>query len=126
MSSTPLVSPAMLDAVRAVGERGLQTEVSIMTRSFVEGTNGDPDTEEFVTTTTTYGWIRQNDRGPVIHDGGGGVAVSIGRYRIHLPWDVELEEGDLIGADGEIWIANEVNRENSLRVYTTVIARKRE
>jgi hypothetical protein len=117
----------MLAAVRAVGATGLETDISILTRSIIEGTNGNEDYEAWVETSTVKGWIKQNDRGPVLHlDENNGVVVSIGRYRIHLPPDTNVDEGDMLGLDGEMFIANEVNSENTYRVFTTVIARKRD
>jgi hypothetical protein len=117
----------MLAAVRAVGATGLETELSILTRSIIEGTNGNEDYEAWVQTDTVLGWIKQNDRGPVLHlDDSAGAVASIGRYRIHLPIGTIIDEGDMLGLDGEVFIANEVNSENTYRVFVTVIARKRD
>lgn len=122
-----LVTPDMLAAVRAVGATGLETEMTILTRSIIEGANGNEDYEAWVTTSTVMGWVKQNDRGPVLHlDEHNGVIASIGRYRIHFEPDVDIDEGDMIGLNGEVFMANEVNNENSYRVFTTVIARKRD
>ena len=122
-----LVTPDMLAAVRAVGATGLETDISILTRSIIEGTNGNEDYEAWVETDVVKGWIKQNDRGPVLHlDENNGVIASIGRYRIHLPVNATVAEGDMLGLDGEVFIANEVNSENTYRVFTTVIARKRD
>ena len=124
---TSLVTPDMLRAVRKVGATGLQTEISIMTRTIVEGTDGDEDYETWATTDTVLGWIRQNDRGPVLHvEDHLAQVASIGRYRIHLPPDAVVDEGDMLGVNGDIYIANEVSSENTYRVFTTVIARKRD
>lgn len=122
-----LVTPEMLSAVRAIGETGLQSEVSILRRAIVEGDDGDEDHEVWATTDVVKAWIRQDDRGPVLHVGDmSAVVSSIGRYRIHMEHTVEIDEGDMIGVDGEIFIANEVNNENTIRVFTTVIGRKRD
>lgn len=122
-----LVSNDILTAVRAVGATGLETEMTILTRSIIEGTNGNEDYEAWVETSTVMGWVRQNDRGPVLHlDEHNGVIASIGRYRIHFDPDVVIDEGDMIGLNGELFMANEVNNENTYRIYTTVIARKRD
>jgi hypothetical protein len=117
----------MLAAVRAVGATGLETDISILTRSIIEGTNGNEDYEAWVETSTVKGWVKQNDRGPVLHlDENNGVIGSVGRYRIHFPPDTVIDEGDMLGLSGEVFIANEVNSENTYRVFTTVIARKRD
>lgn len=123
-----LVTPQMMRAVRDIGEQGLNTEVSILTRSILEGTGGDEDVEVWATTATVMAWVKEDDRGsPTIHIGDHtGVIGVIGRYRIHLPWDAVVQEGDMIGLDGEVFMVNTVNNANTLRVFTTVIARKRD
>jgi hypothetical protein len=124
---TKLVTDAMMTRLRDVAETGLQTEVSILNRSIIEGTNGNEDYEAWVTTTTTNAWIFQNDRGPILHlDENNGVISSIGRYRINLPYDTVIEEGDMIGLNGEMFIANEVGNEETYKVFLNVIARKRD
>lgn len=122
-----LLTPSMMKAVRTVGETGLDTEVTILTRSIVEGADGNEDYEAWVTTDTVKAWIFQNDRGPVLHvDENNGVVVSIGRYRIQVPYDTVVEEGDMIGLDGEMFMANEVSNENTYNVFLNIIARKRD
>jgi hypothetical protein len=41
---TKLVTDAMMTRLRDVAETGLQTEVSILNRSIIEGTNGNEET----------------------------------------------------------------------------------
>lgn len=122
-----LVTDSMMRAVRAVGETGLQTELSILTRTIIEGTNGNEDYETWATTDTVKAWVMQNDRGPVLHlDEHNGVIASIGRYRVQVPYDTVVEEGDMLGLNGEVFIANEVSNENTYNVFLTIIARKRD
>ena len=122
-----LVSPAMMRAVRSVGETGLQTDLTILTRSIIEGTNGNEDYETWATTDTVKAWIMQNDRGPILHlDENSGHITSVGRYRIQVPYDTVVEEGDMLGWDGEVFMANEVTNEDTYNVFLTIIARKRD
>lgn len=122
-----LVSPGMMRAVRKVGETGLVTELTILTRTILAGTNGNEDTEEWAATATVKAWIMQNDRGPILHfDERSGAITSIGRYRIQVPYDTVVEEGDMLGWNGEVFMANEVTNEDSYNVFLTIIARKRE
>jgi hypothetical protein len=124
---TKLVSDAQMARLRDVAETGLQSDVSILNRTIIEGTNGNEDYEAWVTTATTKAWIFQNDRGPILHlDENNGVISSIGRYRINLPYDTVIEEGDMIGLNGEMFIANEVANEETYKVFLNVIARKRD
>ena len=122
-----LVSPAVMRAVRTVGDTGLQTELTILTRSIIEGTNGNEDYEAWATTDTVKAWVMQNDRGPILHfDASSGAITSIGRYRIQVPYDTVVEEGDMLGLNGDVFMANEVSNENTYNVFLTIIARKRE
>ena len=120
-----LVTPEMLAAVRAVGQSGLTTTVTIMRHSLIAGTDGDDDSEQWVDYGEYKAWIKQNDRGPVLHEDVGAMA-SIGRYRIHFKDTVELHEGDMIVDGSEEYIVNATNRGATYRVFTTAVARKRD
>ena len=120
-----LVTDAMLTAVREVGQSGLITTVTIMRREIVAGTDGYDDSEQWVDYGDYQAWIKQNDRGPVLHADSGSMA-SIGRYRIHFKDTVELLEGDLIVDGDEEYVINATNRGTTLRVFATAIARKRD
>lgn len=120
-----LVTPEMLAAVRAVGQSGLTTTVTIMRRSLIAGTGGDDDYEAWVDVGDYKAWIKQNDRGPVLHEDAGSMA-SIGRYRIHFKDTVDLYEGDMIVDGDEEYIVNATNRGSTYRVFSTAIARKRD
>lgn len=121
----PLVTDAMMRAVREVGHTGLITTVTLMRRELVEGTGGDDDSEQWVDQGEYKAWIKQNDRGPVLHEDSGAMA-SIGRYRIHFEDTVELYEGDLIVDGSDEYVINATNRGSSLQVFSTAIARKRD
>ena len=120
-----LVTDAMLSAVRAVGQSGLVTTVTVMRREIVAGTDGYDDSEQWVDYGDYQAWIKQNDRGPVLHADSGAMA-SIGRYRIHFKDTVLLQEGDMIVDGDEEYVINATNRGTTLRVFSTAIARKRD
>lgn len=120
-----LVTDAMLEAVREVGQSGLTTTVTIMRREIVAGTDGYDDSEQWVDHGDYQAWIKQNDRGPVLHADAGSMA-SIGRYRIHFKDTVTLLEGDMIVDGDEEYVINATNRGTTLRVFATAIARKRD
>ena len=120
-----LVTDAMLNAVREVGQSGLITTVTIMRHEIVAGTGGYDDSEQWVDYGDYEAWIKQNDRGPVLHADAGGMA-TVGRYRIHFKDTVELVEGDMIVDGDEEYIINATNRGTTLRVFSTAIARKRD
>lgn len=121
----PLVTDAMLKAVRDVGHTGLITTVTLMRHEAVAGTDGYDDSEQWVDYGDYKAWIKQNDRGPVLHEDSGAMA-SIGRYRIHFEDTVEIYEGDMIVDGAEEYIINATNRGSSLQVFSTAIARKRD
>jgi len=120
-----LVTDAMLEAVRAVGHQGLETTVTLMRRQLVEGVGGYDDSEQWVDYGDYPAWVRQNDRGPVLHEDSGAMA-SIGRYRIHFKQTVDIYEGDMIVDGVEEYIINATNRGATYQVYSTAIARKRD
>jgi hypothetical protein len=121
-----LVTDAMMQAVRDIGHQGLETTVTIMRRSVIPGTEGYDDKEEWVDVGDFIAWVRQNDRGPVLHDDNSGSMASVGRYRIHFKQTVELYEGDLIVDGAEQYVVNATNRGETYRVFSTATARKRD
>jgi hypothetical protein len=121
----PLVTEAMMKAVRDVGHTGLITTVTLMRKELIAGTDGYDDSEQWVDYGEYPAWIKQNDRGPVLHEDSGAMA-SIGRYRIHFKDTVVLQEGDMIVDGSEEYVINATNRGSSLQVFSTAIARKRD
>lgn len=120
-----LVNDAMLKAVRDVGHSGLVSTVTVLRHYLIEGTGGDDDYEAWVDIGEYRAWVKQNDRGPVLHDDTGGMA-SIGRYRIHFRNTVDIYEGDLIVDGADEYVVNATNRGSTYRVFTTAIARKKD
>lgn len=118
-----LVTPAMLKAARDIGETGLQTDGTVLRRIIVEGEDGADDYEAWATVDTYKCWVRMTND-PVLHDDGRGLVSSIGRYRIHFEHTVSIEEGDEIVVGGETFLVNDVNNEDTYRVFTTATARK--
>lgn len=115
----------MLAAVRKVGETGLQTDIDLLVRTIIEGVDGDPDMEVYAFEDTYKGWIRDDSRGPEVIENLGLASVTP-RFRIHLDSDVVVHEGDLLASGGEVFVANTVNTDDTIRVFTTVMARKRD
>lgn len=117
-----LVTPAMLDAVRKVGAAGLQTDVTILRRSLVEQAEGDDDEEVWAVVGTYKGWVRM-DNNPRFEPDSGRI-VSSGNFRIHLDPSVSVDEGDLARVDGQDYLVNDVNTDDTYRVFTTLMARR--
>ncbi len=120
---TQLVTATMLKAVRDVGETGLQTDAIVMRRIFISGEDGEDDHEEWAYVGTYKSWIRMTND-PVLHDDGRGRVASIGRFRIHFAHTTSIDEGDQVITMGETYLVNDVNNEDTYRVFTTATARK--
>lgn len=125
-----LVSDAMLKSVRKVGERNLQTRFTHLVRSIEENDYGDSD-EIWVDSGDVMGWIRQvNDPAITVQ---AGVAGATGIYRLHLPAAYHVEEGDMFiewieseeYAEPQTYMVQNVNTEDTIRVFTTCDVRKR-
>lgn len=124
MSSTfgdPLVTPAMLETLRGFAYKGLQTEVHVLRRLPVASNPYGDDTEAWVETTTTFGWIRQmND--PYIREGSG-IASITGIFRLELPVDTEVVPGDMVGVEGQTYMVENTNVEDTLKVFLEAYVR---
>lgn len=126
---TKLVSDALLEVVRDVGESAMpsETTMTVLRRTIIEGTGGEDDVETWATVGTYRAWVRNDDRGPLLYDEGTGAMLSVGRYRIHFQHTVELVVSDiLVDPTGAEFIVHQTNEEATYRVFTTATARKKE
>lgn len=123
--SQPLISPGLIQKMRLIANRGLQTPVTLLTRLPVaENPYGD-DTEAWVTVGDYMGWMR-NTNTARLEDITGNVVGTIGVFRLHLKAEVEMFPGDMIVADGKEFVVQDVNKENTYRVFTTATLRRRD
>lgn len=116
----PLVSDSQLAALRSVAYKGLETEVSILRATQIENAYGSE--EEWVTLSTTMGWIREMSVSPA------GREISFvgttGLFRLDLEVDTDIEPGDRVGIDGVIFSVNDTNSDNTIRIFAKAIMRR--
>ncbi len=122
-----LVTPAMLAMARKIGEKGLETTVTLLVRSIEENDYGD-SSEVWADAGDHMGWLRMMNQ-PVIN-AHGGLVSAVGVFRLHLKSDVEADEGDKVivldtfGDLSDEFIVQDVNTEDTNRVFTTLLLRK--
>jgi hypothetical protein len=124
--STPLISSNLLKSLRKVANRGLQTEVTLMQRQAVEENPYGDDTEEWVTMGEFMGWMKGLSTMRARITGADDVVGSVGVFRLHLESKVVINTGDMVVADGLEYTVQDANLENTYRVYTTAILRRRQ
>jgi len=124
--TSPLVSQGTLDALRAVGNRGLVTDVKICTREQVEDQYGGdhhhhwPDTGVVV-----KGWLLMTNN-PAI-DSRNGISTSFGVYRLNLPATLtNIDVGDQVEINGLRYTVNDTNTDDTYRAFTTCLVRRLE
>jgi hypothetical protein len=118
----PLVSATQLSQLRAVAYQGLDTEVTIERPTQVETDFGSE--EQFAPVATTLAWVREMSTSPPGNMLG--VVATTGLFRIHMRHDVGVQPHDriTINGDGVQLTVTDVNSDNTIRIYTTVIARR--
>jgi hypothetical protein len=122
--TAPLISPGLIKKMRTIANRGLQTNVVVMRRMAVEeGLYGD-DVEQWVTLNEYKGWMKMTNIPRL--DNVGGVIGAIGVYRLHLEASVEVRAADLVIMDGDEFVVQDDNHEDTYRVFTTATLRRRQ
>ena len=121
-TTNPLITPSMLKVVRNAGKRMLTQTFTHLVRTTVANDYGDGE-EAFVDAGDYSGWIRMMNQ-PDLRSGEGLVS-AVGSFRLHLEHTVNLEEGDLVAdASGNLYTVNDVNTEDTVKVYTTAMVQK--
>jgi hypothetical protein len=122
--TVPLVSPNLIKRMRKIANRGLQTEVTVLSMLPVaENPYGD-DTVDWVTLGEYMGWVRGVNTARL--QDVGDVVGSVGVFRLHLKAEVEVEAGDMVVIDDSEYIVQDSNLENTYRVFTTATLRRRQ
>lgn len=117
----PLVTEEMLDTLRTFAYPGLQTPVAILRRQAVTANPYGDDTEDWVEVSDTFGWFRQmND--PYIA-AANGVAAITGIFRLELPVGTDVAPGDMVGVEGQTYMVENTNVEDTLQVFLEVYVR---
>lgn len=120
--TNPLVTPAMLKRVRTLGARMLTDTFTHLARTIDDNAYGD-SVEVFVDMGDYKGWIRQMNS-PDLGDGVGLISGT-GIHRLELEPTAFIHEGDMVAdTKGNLYVVNNANTEDTIRVYTTVIGQK--
>lgn len=120
-----LISPGLITRLRKIANRGLQTTVTHLQRQAVEENPYGDDTETWVTMGDYVGWLRQ----PTLNEmraTAGDLISSVGTYRLHLRSEVEVAIGDMFAINDELFTVQDTNKENTYRVFTTCLLRRRQ
>lgn len=116
----PLVSATQLSQLRAVAYKGLDTEITIERPTQTETDFGS--TEEFAPVETTLAWIREMSTsapGSMV-----GLTATTEVFRIHVRHDVDIQPHDRITAGSSQYTVTGVNTDNTIRIFTTALARR--
>lgn len=122
--SQPLISPGLVKRLRKVANRGLQTDITLLTRLPVEENPYGTDTVEWVTVGDYKAWIRGVNTARM-EDVGGAIG-TVGVFRLHLKAEVVVNPGDMIVMNDDEYHVQDSNMENTYRVFTTATLRRRQ
>lgn len=108
-----------------MANRGLQTTITLYRRRPPQENPYGTDEESWETEgTTMLAWVREMGTSQIREYNG--MAAEIGDYRIHMDAEVECLTGDRIVMNGETYEVQDTNTQNTYRVFTTAIARRRQ
>ena len=121
---TQLVSPQLLNELRKVGNTGLQGEITLLRRMPVQENPYGDDTESWVTMGEFPAWLRGIGTAR-LQDTTGNVVAATGVFRLHLKAEVEVRIGDMVVFEDQEFEVNDSNLENTHRVFSTAIIRRK-
>lgn len=117
-----LVTTSELEALREVVELGMQTTISILREESIPVEDGD-DQQVWATEEITKGWIFEPpafSRGNVI----GGVQGEVHEFRLFAPMGTDIQVGDRIGVEGQIFNVTDTNDTNTYQTELRASLRK--
>jgi len=117
-----LVTPGMLAALRTVAYQGLQSSATISRATQVETDFGSAESWSQVATGVPC-WVRGVSIPNVVTD----VAyreAAVGTFRIHFEQGVDVRPADKLTIDGRDFEVIDLNVENTIQIFTTVMAKK--
>lgn len=123
---TSLISQGTLNTLRAIGNRGLVTDVTICTRTEVtDAYGGDHHHHWPATGESVKGWLLMTNN-PASNTRNG-ISTSVGVYRLNLPATVtNIDVGDQVEIGGLRYTVNDINSDDTYRAFTTCILRRLE
>lgn len=119
-----LISETQLEALRSVVVSGLVTDVTILTRSTADNPYTDEGTETFTPTVTVKGWLREVPAGTI--DVVSGIVSTPGTYRLFLPLDTDIDNGDRVKIGEHTYVVQDTNQESTYKVTLRVVLNRAE
>ena len=116
----PLVSPSQLNALRKVIATGLVTDVTVINIGQADSPYSDDEMvqEPEAQRQTVKGWLREVPAGTI--DVVSGVMANTGMYRLFLPLDTRIDNGDRVVVNGEEFIVQDTNQDSTYKVTLRV------
>lgn len=109
-----LISDSQLNSLRSVAELGMQTDVTILRLERTDDPFGDDSHQAWTETVTVRGWVRGAVAGD-IRRAGGMTGVAQG-YRLFVPTDTDVRNGDRVRIKGQDFTVQDTNIESTYRV----------
>jgi hypothetical protein len=117
-----LVTPGMLATARALGNRGLTSLAEI--RRATDDQTDFGSKEAFSTVATDVPcWVRSTAVQSNLTEVANRIA-EVGTFRIHFEAETDVRLNDQLVVDGATFSVIDVNAENTIKVFTTVMAKK--
>jgi hypothetical protein len=119
-----LLSPAQLGALQKIALSGMKTPVTIQRKTMTDSAYGDAEEVSYVTVTTATGWFYSTPTPVATIDGGS--VVTVNTYRLFLPVDTNVQDGDQILVDDARYVVTDTTKESTWKALLACSLRKRE
>jgi len=118
----PFVTDSQLSALRSVAYRGLDSVATIQRQAQVETAFGS----EAQWSTVASGvpcWIRAMGLAANITDASYREVV-VGSFRVHFAVGTDVTHGDKLTIEGETFEVVDINKENTIQIFRTAVAKR--
>jgi hypothetical protein len=121
-----LIGQGTLNTIRAIGNRGLVTDVLICNRVQVTDQYGGDHHHHWPESgVVVKGWLLMTNNPSI--DSRNGISTSYGVYRLNLPASLtNIDVGDQVEINGLRYTVNDTNSDDTYRAFTTCIVRRLE
>lgn len=119
-----LLSARQLAAIQGVALTGMKTAIVIQRKTTTDSAYGDDDEVSFVTVATANGWFYSTPTPQ--RDLDTGSVVTTNTYRLFLPVDTNVNDGDQVIVGSETYIVSDTTKENTWKALLNCSLRKRE
>ena len=109
-----LVSNSQMASLRSVAVLGMQTDVTILNLVRVNDPFSDEGSQSWTETVTVKGWLRGAVAGDIRR--AGGMSGLVAGYRLFVPIDAPITNGDRVRIEGNDFTVQDTNIESTWRV----------